>query len=92
MPESTCLMSLLARATVGGLTAMAIDMWQDLVLTSPALMSWVWGKGDFLLVFGIPLYNGADSLYLFMKIKTVLEGTSSLRENRESYKAFDIGT
>jgi hypothetical protein len=50
-------LSLLTRATVGGLTAMAIDMWQDPVLTSPEMMNWVWGKGDWLLIFGIPLYN-----------------------------------
>ena len=48
---------LLARATLGGLIAMGIDLWQDPVLTSPELMGWVWGKGDWLLVFGIPLYN-----------------------------------
>ncbi|MBN1613324.1 MAG: carotenoid biosynthesis protein [Deltaproteobacteria bacterium] len=50
-------LSLLTRATVGGLTAMLIDMWQDPVLTSPELMNWVWGKADWLLIFGIPLYN-----------------------------------
>jgi len=50
-------MSLLTRATVGGLIAMGIDLWQDPVQTSPELVNWVWGKGDFLLFFGIPFYN-----------------------------------
>lgn len=50
-------LSLLKRATVGGLIAMTIDLWQDPVQTSPELMNWVWGRGDFLLFFGIPFYN-----------------------------------
>ena len=45
------------RATVGGLIAMAIDLWIDPVQTAPEMMSWVWAKGDFLLLFGIPHYN-----------------------------------
>ncbi|MEA3486879.1 MAG: carotenoid biosynthesis protein [Thermodesulfobacteriota bacterium] len=45
------------RATVGGLIAMGIDLWLDPIATSPEIMNWVWGKGDFLLIFGIPLYN-----------------------------------
>ncbi|MCD6570666.1 MAG: carotenoid biosynthesis protein [Deltaproteobacteria bacterium] len=50
-------MNLLGRATAGGLIAMGIDLWMDPIATSPEIMSWVWGKGDFLLIFGIPLYN-----------------------------------
>jgi uncharacterized membrane protein len=45
------------RATVGGLIAMGIDLWQDPVQTAPEIMAWVWGKADFLLLFGIPHYN-----------------------------------
>lgn len=50
-------MNLWGRAAVGGLIAMGIDLWQDPVQTAPEMMSWVWGKGDFLLLFGIPHYN-----------------------------------
>jgi len=50
-------MGLLWRATVGGLIAMAIDLWIDPVQTAPGMMSWVWAKGDFLVLFGIPHYN-----------------------------------
>ncbi|MEA3223955.1 MAG: carotenoid biosynthesis protein [Thermodesulfobacteriota bacterium] len=49
--------SLLWRAAAGGLTAMGIDLWMDPIATSPEIMNWVWGKADFLLIFGIPLYN-----------------------------------
>ena len=45
------------RATVGGLLAMGVDLWADPVNTSPENMTWVWGKGDFFLFFGIPVYN-----------------------------------
>lgn len=48
---------LLARAAVGGLIAMTIDLWEDPVATSPEFMSWVWAKGDFLRIFGIPHTN-----------------------------------
>lgn len=50
-------MNLYLRATVGGLIAMLIDLWQDPAITSPESMAWVWGRGDFLLIFGIPHYN-----------------------------------
>jgi putative membrane protein len=50
-------MNLLGRAIIGGLIAMGIDLWMDPVATSPEIMSWVWGKADFLLFFGIPIYN-----------------------------------
>jgi hypothetical protein len=56
-------MGLLGRATVGGLIAMGIDLWLDPIATSPetmnwlGAMSWVWAKGDVLLVFGIPHTN-----------------------------------
>ncbi|MDD4340101.1 MAG: carotenoid biosynthesis protein [Syntrophales bacterium] len=45
------------RAAVGGLIAMGLDLWGDPVATSPELMNWVWAKGDFFLLFGIPSYN-----------------------------------
>ena len=48
---------LLGRAAAGGLIAMTIDLWEDPVATSPELMSWVWAKGDFLRIFGIPHTN-----------------------------------
>ena len=50
-------MNLWGRATVGGLIAMTIDLWMDPIQTAPEIMAWVWGKGDFLLFFGIPHYN-----------------------------------
>ena len=36
---------------------MIIDLWIDPVQTAPEILAWVWGKGDFLLLFGIPHYN-----------------------------------
>jgi hypothetical protein len=50
-------MGLLFRATVGGLIAMAIDLWMDPIATAPVNINWVWGKGDPVLLLGIPLYN-----------------------------------
>ncbi len=50
-------MGILGRATVGGLIAMGIDLWMDPVVTSPEMISWVWAKGDLLLLFGIPHTN-----------------------------------
>lgn len=50
-------MGLLGRAAVGGLVAMGIDLWMDPVQTAPEIMAWVWGRGDVLLLFGIPHYN-----------------------------------
>jgi hypothetical protein len=47
----------IGRAAVGGLIAMTIDLWEDPVATSPEFMSWVWAKGDFLRIFGIPHTN-----------------------------------
>jgi hypothetical protein len=50
-------MGLWPRAAVGGFIAMNTDLWADPVATSPELMNWVWGKGDFFMLFGIPFYN-----------------------------------
>lgn len=50
-------MGLWGRAAVGGLIAMGIDLWIDPVQTAPEIMSWVWARGDSLLLFGIPQYN-----------------------------------
>ena len=50
-------MGLWGRAAMGGLIAMGIDLWLDPVSTSPEIMSWVWAKGDILLLFGIPHSN-----------------------------------
>jgi len=50
-------MNLWGRAAVGGLIAMGIDLWMDPVATSAVLMSWVWAKGDLMLIFGIPHAN-----------------------------------
>jgi hypothetical protein len=49
--------SLMIRAVTGGLLAMIIDLWQDPVMTSPEIMNWVWAKGDFVRIFGIPQTN-----------------------------------
>lgn len=50
-------MNLWARAFVGGMIPMTIDLWMDPVQTAPEILGWVWGKGDVLLLFGIPHYN-----------------------------------
>jgi hypothetical protein len=49
--------NLYLRAAVGGFIAMNLDMWIDPVATSPEVMSWVWGRGDVFMFFGIPFYN-----------------------------------
>ncbi len=49
--------SLMTRATVGGLLAMIVDLWQDPVATSPEMLSWVWATGDFIRILGIPQTN-----------------------------------
>jgi len=46
-------MGVLGRATIGGLTAMIIDLWLDPVATSPEFMMWLWAKGDLIRVLGI---------------------------------------
>ncbi|MCD6570672.1 MAG: carotenoid biosynthesis protein [Deltaproteobacteria bacterium] len=46
-------MGILGRATIGGLTAMGIDLWLDPVATSPEFMQWVWAKGDLIRILGI---------------------------------------
>jgi hypothetical protein len=50
-------MRLLGRAAIGGLTAVFLDLWVDPVATSPESMQWVWAKGDFIRLFGIPHTN-----------------------------------
>jgi hypothetical protein len=50
-------MGLTGRACVGALIAVGVDLWMDPIQTSPEIMAWVWGKGDVLLLFGIPHYN-----------------------------------
>jgi uncharacterized membrane protein len=50
-------MNLYLRAVMGGLIAMNIDLWLDPVATSTENMSWIWGKGDPLELFGIPVWN-----------------------------------
>ncbi len=45
------------RAAVGGGIAVGIDLWMDPIQTAPEIMAWVWGRGDVLLLFGIPHYN-----------------------------------
>ncbi len=46
-----------ARATLGGLLAMNLDLWLDPVQTHNAFLSWIWGKGDPIEIFSIPLSN-----------------------------------
>jgi hypothetical protein len=50
-------MRLLGRACVGALIAVGVDLWMDPIQTAPEIMAWVWGRGDVLLLFGIPHYN-----------------------------------
>ncbi len=50
-------MGVIARAAIGSLIAMTIDLWLDPVVTSPEILSWVWAKGDPLVIFGIPHTN-----------------------------------
>lgn len=50
-------MGLWGRAAAGGLAAVGIDLWMDPIQTAPEIMAWVWGRGDVLLLFGIPHYN-----------------------------------
>ncbi len=50
-------LSLLPRASIGGLIAMGLDLWTDPVQTAPELMNWIWASGDALIILGIPFYN-----------------------------------
>jgi hypothetical protein len=50
-------MGLLGRAFVGAMIAVGVDLWMDPIQTAPEIMAWVWGRGDVLLLFGIPHYN-----------------------------------
>jgi hypothetical protein len=50
-------MNVYLRAMVGGFIAMNLDMWIDPVSTSPEIMTWIWGKGDPIELFGIPVWN-----------------------------------
>lgn len=50
-------MSLVGRSIVGGLIAMAIDLWIDPVQTALEMMAWVWAQSDFLEIFNIPAWN-----------------------------------
>jgi uncharacterized membrane protein len=49
--------NLYARAVIGGIIAVLLDIWGDPVMTSPDFMIWVWGKGDPIELFGIPVWN-----------------------------------
>ena len=50
-------MGLPGRALLGALIPMSNDIWLDPVMTSPENLTWVWAKGDCLLLFGIPHTN-----------------------------------
>ncbi len=78
---------LLTRAAVGGLIAMILDLWQDPVATSPELMSWVWAKGDFLRIFGIPHTNFLGWFLLIFCFAVFWEWLPAMEQRWGRFKA-----
>jgi hypothetical protein len=75
-------MRLLGRATVGGLIAMGIDLWMDPIQTAPEIMAWVWGRGDVLLLFGIPHYNFLGWFLLIFLFAILWEKLPQMEKDR----------
>lgn len=50
-------MNIWARAGFSGLLSVMSDIWMDPIATAPEFLRWIWAKGDFFLLLGIPLYN-----------------------------------
>lgn len=75
-------MGLWGRAAAGGLIAMGIDLWIDPVQTAPEVMSWVWAKGDPLLLFGIPQYNFVGWFLLIFLFAIFWEALPGLEASR----------
>lgn len=48
---------LLGRATIGGLIAIGLDLWQDPVMVSPEITRWIWAQSDLIHILGIPVSN-----------------------------------
>lgn len=73
-------MGLLGRAAIGGLIAVGIDLWMDPIQTAPVIMAWVWGKADFLLLFGIPHYNFLGWFLLIFLFAAIWEKLPAMEE------------
>jgi len=80
-------MNLLGRAVIGGLIAMLIDMWMDPAITSPEHIAWVWAKGDFMLFFGIPVYNFMGWFWLITIFAVLWEKLPQMEEKWGRQKA-----
>ena len=75
-------MGLLGRAAVGGVVAVGIELWVDPVQTAPEIMAWVWGRGDVLLLFGIPHYNFLGWFLLIFLFATFWERLPQMEASR----------
>jgi len=62
-----------ARAAVGGLMAMSLDLWLDPVQVSPAWQSWRWITNESIKVFSIPLTNFAAWFLLIFLFAVAFE-------------------
>ncbi len=62
-----------ARASVGGLMALSLDLWLDPVQVSPAWQSWRWVTNESIKVFSIPLTNFAAWFLLILLFAVAFE-------------------
>lgn len=80
-------MGVLGRATIGGLTAMIIDLWLDPVATSPEFMMWLWAKGDLIRILGINHSNFVGWFLLIFLFAILWEWMPALVRNWGRAKA-----
>jgi len=80
-------MGLLARAAIGGLIAMNIDLWLDPVATSPEFMQWVWARGDQIRILGINHSNFVGWFILIFWFAIIWEWLPHLTEKMGRLKA-----
>jgi uncharacterized membrane protein len=66
---------------------MLIDMWVDPSITSPENIAWVWAKGDFMLFFGIPVYNFMGWFWLITIFAVLWEKLPAMVEKWGKLKA-----
>ncbi|MBN1636565.1 MAG: carotenoid biosynthesis protein [Deltaproteobacteria bacterium] len=80
-------MSLLARAAIGGLIALNIDLWLDPVATSPEFMQWVWARGDQIRILGINHSNFVGWFILIFWFAIIWEWLPRLADRMGRFKA-----
>ena len=71
-----------ARAAVGGLMAMSLDLWLDPVQVHPAWQSWRWVTNETIKVFSIPLTNFAAWFLMILLFAVAFDKLPRLVERR----------